>query len=78
MPAPSCIRRSCGRGSGACGAAVPRGTAARARCPGGRGGSLEKRSDGLGIKSTGNGKPVRTRVKRKRNARVGLRIKRAK
>lgn len=33
---------------------------------------------GLGAKSTGNGKPVRTRVKRKLNARVSSRIKSAK
>ena len=33
---------------------------------------------GLGAKSTGNGKPVRTRVKRKRSVRVSSRIKSAK
>ena len=42
MPAPPRIWRPCNRGSGACGAA------AGARCSGGRGGSHEKRSDGLG------------------------------
>ena len=33
---------------------------------------------GLGIKSTGNVKPVRTRVERKRSARASSRIKRAR
>lgn len=52
--------------------------AACARCP--AAGEVRMRSIrmGLGAKSTGNGKPVRTRVKRKRSARVSSRIKSTK
>ena len=78
MPAPPRIWRPCGRGGGARSALVSCDAAACARCP--AAGEVRMRSIrmGLGAKSTGNGKPVRTRVKRKRSARVSSRIKRAK
>ena len=60
------------------GALVSCDAAACARCP--AAGEVRMRSIrmGLGAKSTGNGKSVRTRVKRKRSARVSSRIKSAK
>lgn len=79
MPAPPRIWRPCGRGGAGRAARSSRATQLPARDVR-RQGEVRMRSIrmGLGAKSTGNGKPVRTRVKRKRSAWVSSRIKSAK
>ena len=77
-PPPSAYMAALRSGGGARSALVPCDAAACARCPAAGEVCMRSIRMGLGAKSTGNGKSVRTRVKRKRSARVSSRIKSAK